>query len=216
MAVVRILGIDPGTQVVGFGCLECIDGEAPRSAAATPLAMRSANSVQANRVERLRSVEWGALRLGGRNRLVPDRLLALSRGFAELVARLQPDEVAIEEAFYGKSVQAALRIGEARGVLLAEAARHELAIHQYAPARIKRCVTGQGDASKESVARMVLRQLGELSGEGEQPPPGDATDALAVAMTRAEERRSPLLRQAAIAAAVDGRPVEFWPRRRRR
>lgn len=214
--MVRILGIDPGTQVVGFGCLECVDSDASRSAAAAPLAMRTANTVQPHRVERLRAIEWGVLRLGGRKRLVPERLLELSKGFAELVERLQPDELAIEEAFYGKSVQAALRIGEARGVILAEAARHDLAIHQYAPARIKRCVTGQGDASKESVAHMVLRQLGQLSGEGEQMPPGDATDALAVAMTRAEERRSPLVQQAAIAAANGGQPIEFWPRRRRR
>jgi len=215
VAAVRILGIDPGTQVVGFGCLECADGGDAPSGALAPMALRTANTVRLGSVARLRWIDCGVLRLGGRRRLLSERLLELSDRFRELLDRLEPDEIALEEAFYGRSVQAALRIGEARGVVLAEAARLQLVVHQYAPARVKRCVTGQGAASKELVATMVWRQLGQLGGTAVQPDAGDATDALAVAMTRAEERRSPLLQQARIAAAI-GEQVKLRPRRRRR
>lgn len=205
VAVVRILGIDPGTRVVGFGCLELPDGPADGLAdgagegtaagapSATPLALRAANVVRVGRSGALRAVECGVLRLGGREQPVAVRLLALCDQFRRLLARLAPDELALEEAFQGKSVPAALRIGEARGVVLAEAARAGLAIHQYPPARIKRCVAGHGSARKTVVATMVLGQLGTGPAAGQRLP-ADATDALAVAMTRAEERRSPLLR----------------------
>jgi crossover junction endodeoxyribonuclease RuvC len=120
-------------------------------------------------------------------------LLSLSEQFVSVVAELAPTEVAIEEAFFGKSVQAALRIGEARGVVLTESARAGLAVHQFAPARIKRCVAGHGAARKESVASMLQQLLPELSAAGSAPLPADATDALAVAWTRLEQLRSPLL-----------------------
>jgi crossover junction endodeoxyribonuclease RuvC len=81
--------------------------------------------------------------------------------------------------------------------VLAEASRAELAIHEYAPARIKRCVTGRGDAPKDVVADMVVRQLGQAAMAALVGMPRDASDALAVALTRVEERRSPLLQAAA-------------------
>jgi crossover junction endodeoxyribonuclease RuvC len=196
VAAIRILGIDPGTQVVGFGCLE-LSFEAGSSAAAAtaaaPLAMRASNVVRAGSgPDRLRPVECGVLRLGGRHDSVAHRLRELADRFRELVARLAPHELALEEAFYGKSAQSALRIGEARGVVLAEAARAELVIHEYAPARIKRCVTGRGDAPKDVVADMVARQLGAAGLQALAGMPRDASDALAAALTRVEERRSPL------------------------
>lgn len=194
MAVVRILGIDPGTQVVGFGCLELqVSASTPPSGGA-PLAMRASNVLRVGGTDRVRTVECGVLRLGTRNHTVPERLRELADRFRELVLRLQPHELALEEAFYGKSAQSALRIGEARGVVLAEASRADLAIHEYAPARIKRCVTGRGDASKDVVADMVLRQLGADALPSGLPR--DASDGLAAALTRVEERRSPLLQVA--------------------
>lgn len=193
MAAIRILGIDPGTQVVGFGCLELVFESAPSTSAAAPLAMRASNVVRAGAgADSLRLVECGVLRLGGRHDSVANRLRQLADRFRELVARLGPGELALEEAFYGKSAQSALRIGEARGVVLAEAARAELAIHEYAPARIKRCVTGRGDAPKDVVADMVARQLGAAGLQAMSGMPRDASDALAAALTRVEERRSPL------------------------
>ena len=97
-----------------------------------------------------------------------------------------PHEVALEEAFCGKSVQSALRIGEARGVVLATAHRSGLVVHQYPPARIKRRVAGHGAASKEAVSRMAVQALGVAGIDG----PADATDAVAVALCRVEERRA--------------------------
>ncbi|MEO6598177.1 MAG: crossover junction endodeoxyribonuclease RuvC [Planctomycetota bacterium] len=195
VAVVRILGIDPGTQVVGFGCLEVVLDGPRRSHGEVPIAMRAGNAVRLDGSGGgdVRLLASGVLRLGGRNADLADRLRSLADQFRELVALWQPCEVALEEAFYGKSVQAALRIGEARGVVLAESARAGLAVHQFAPARVKRCVTGRGAASKEAVASMV-GQLVRLHGSPlAADTPADATDALAVALTRLEQRRSPLL-----------------------
>ncbi len=191
MAVVRILGIDPGTTCVGYACLE-IALASPRAAGAAPLALRASNVRAADTSSGdARVVDCGVLRLGARGTPLTDRLFALDREFARLVDAHGPDEVALEEAFYGKSVQAALRIGEARGVILAGAARAAMTVHQFAPARIKRCVTGRGNATKEVVAAMVSRLVRLPSDVAELPR--DATDAVGIALTRIEQRRSPLL-----------------------
>jgi crossover junction endodeoxyribonuclease RuvC len=209
VAAVRILGIDPGTLVVGFGCLEVELAAASSSGAALPLALRTANAVRlrTDGGEGPRVVAAGVLRLGGKNQDITVRLCSLAEQFVALLARFAPDEIALEEAFYGKSVPSALRIGEARGVILAEAGRRDLAVHQFAPARVKRCVTGQGAASKETVAAMLGSLLpGAAAATRDWPP--DAADALAVALARVEERRSPML-----AIARDGGDV---PRTRNR
>lgn len=194
MAVLRILGIDPGTQVVGFGCLEVAVSVAAPQGGSAPMAMRGSNVVRVGGGhDGVRLLTAGVLRLGGRSVSLPQRLLALSDQLRALVAELSPDEVALEEAFHGKSAQAALRIGEARGVVLAEAARSGLAVFQFPPARVKRCVTGNGAAGKESVAAMIAQLV--QAGRSALPTslPLDASDAVAVAWTRLEERRSPLL-----------------------
>lgn len=193
MAVVRILGIDPGTQVVGYGCLEIAIG-GRRASCAAPLAMRASNVVRASGGDGdVRLIAAGVLRLGGRAVALPDRLRVLATEFRSLLAAHTPSELALEQAFYGKSVQAALRIGEARGVLLAEAAAAQVEVHQFAPARVKRCVTGNGASGKEAVAAMVRQFVAGAGGERVAGMPNDATDAVAVAWTRLEERRSPLL-----------------------
>ncbi len=190
--MVRILGIDPGTQVVGFGCLDMVVDGPRRSRGQLPLAMRASNIIQAGGgTGDITVAAMGVFRLGGRDTELPMRLLSLADQFRKLLQELAPTEVAIEQAFYGKSVQAALRIGEARGVVLAEAARCGLPVFQFAPARVKRCVTGRGAATKESVAAMVA-QLVPLGRRGVGMP-ADATDAVAVALTRVEERRSPMM-----------------------
>lgn len=197
--MVRILGIDPGTQVVGYSCLEVATGPSTgtvSSVRGVPLAMRGSNVVRAGSANAgdVRLVTAGVFRLGGRGTDLTRRLLSLSEQFAALIVELKPSEMAIEEAFFGKSVQSALRIGEARGVLLAESARFGLDVFQYTPARVKRSVTGHGAARKDSV-EMMLRSLIPAS---QMPLPGalpaDATDAIAVAWTRLEEMRSPLAR----------------------
>lgn len=186
----RILGIDPGTVVVGFGCIEQAAGAASSTSlaggAAMPLALRVTNLARtAGGSPRLRLVEAGALRFD-RSAPVAERLLQLALGLGALLERLLPAELALEEAFYGKSVQSALRIGEARGVVLAEAARRLVPVFQFTPARVKRAVGGHGGAGKEAVARMAA----QLLGLAQVPTPRDATDALAVALCRAEARRT--------------------------
>ncbi|MCR9247784.1 MAG: crossover junction endodeoxyribonuclease RuvC [bacterium] len=177
---------------MGYACLEITLAGARAVGADAPLAMRASNVRAADSgAGDARVVDCGVVRLGKRNSPLPSRLLALTGEFQQLVAAHRPHEIALEEAFYGKSVQAALRIGEARGVILAESARAGLAVHQFAPARIKRCVTGRGDASKEVVAAMVARLVRLPVGVGALPR--DATDAVGIALTRIEQRRSPEL-----------------------
>jgi crossover junction endodeoxyribonuclease RuvC len=199
VAVLRILGIDPGTQVVGYGCLELAVSGAVGGAHDAPLAMRGSNVIRPGGDGSVRLVGAGVLRLGGRDTALPARLLELARQLRSLLAAWAPGELALEHAFHGKSAQAALRIGEARGVVLAEAAAAGLAIHQFAPARVKRCVTGNGAAGKAAVGSMILHLLQGAGAASVAALPADATDALAIAWTRLEARRSPLL------AAAEGR-----------
>lgn len=192
VAAVRILGIDPGTQNVGFACLELRLSGTPRAVGERPLALRASNTVQAGSAGGdVHVVDLGVLRLGTSEVPLSARLLELMRQFRATLKEFAPDEVALEEAFYGRSVQAALRIGEARGVILAESAMAGVEVHQFAPARVKRCVTGRGDASKEMVAAMVGRLVRLPPGVADLPR--DATDAVGIALTRVEQRRSPLL-----------------------
>ncbi|MEY4672315.1 MAG: hypothetical protein RL148_99 [Planctomycetota bacterium] len=198
-------------MVAGFGCLEL--SESGAGTREVPIALRATNTLLVSGRSDLHLVEAGVLRLGRRGDTVAERLGELAVAFAALLDRLQPREVALEEAFAGKSIQSALRIGEARGVVLAESARRGLVVHQYPPARVKRCVTGAGAARKETVAAMLAQQIPGAAAVAAQWPE-DATDALAIALARAEERRSPLVQAAAVASALDeGTPLR-WRRRR--
>ena len=188
MAVLRILGIDPGTRVVGYACLEASLREAPSLVAReVPAFQRASNTLaRCPGLGPPTLVAAGSLELGGRKVSLPARLHCLAESLDELIGRFSPAELALEEAFFGKSVQAALRIGEARGVALAVAHRHGLSIHQYPPAKIKRAVAGRGAASKEAVAAMA----GQLLGVGTLTGSRDASDAVAVALCRLDDRRS--------------------------
>ncbi len=194
---VRILGIDPGSVVVGFACLEVDAGATVARAEAaaapggcgTPLALAAGNVVHRTSSSSARVAAAGVLRLGSSRVPIEDRLVALQRQLVALLERVGPDELALELAFYGKSAGAALRIGEARGVVLATARERGLPVHQFSPARVKRAVTGSGAASKDVVADLVCRQLALR----DLPSSRDVTDALAVAFCRTEERRDPRL-----------------------
>ncbi|MEY3161355.1 MAG: Crossover junction endodeoxyribonuclease RuvC, partial [Planctomycetota bacterium] len=96
MAAVRILGVDPGTMVAGFGCLELVD--ASGAARELPIALRAANTLMIAGRSDLRVVEAGVMRLGRRGDTVAERLGELAVAFAALLDRLQPREVALEEA----------------------------------------------------------------------------------------------------------------------
>ena len=155
----RLLGVDPGTQVLGWGVVE-LTGREPRL------------------------VACGALR-AKRSEGAPERLAHMADGLAEVIRRHRPDRAAVEKAFFGKSAASALRIGEARGVVLAELARAGVPVEEITPAEIKRAVAGQGNAHKRQVQRMVAAILGLA----ELPERLVASDALAVAVSLAHRRR---------------------------
>ncbi|MEM9799756.1 MAG: crossover junction endodeoxyribonuclease RuvC [Planctomycetota bacterium] len=154
-----VLGIDPGTLTVGYGAV--VDhSDGPRMLAA------------------------GALR-AGRSTDVPTRLGALRQEIDLLLRRLKPSVVVVEHAFTAINVQSALRVGEGRGVALASAAVHGAEVVQYQASEAKKCLVGDGSASKERVAQMVVAELSL----GRAPEPIDATDALALALTYVHRRR---------------------------
>lgn len=150
----RVLGIDPGSRVTGWGLVE-----------------RSGR--------RLRYVASGTIKTAG-SCSFPARLRAIHDGVRSLLREWQPDSVGLEQAFVSRNVQAALRLGEARGAVLVCVATEDVAVHEYAPATVKLAVAGSGAADKVQVARGVGYLLGL-----ENPQSGDATDALAVAVCHA-------------------------------
>jgi len=160
---VRVLGIDPGSRVTGWGLVEA----APRGA---------------------RRIAGGAALPVGRD--LAEKLGDLAAKVEGLLDEWQPSVVAVERAFVGRNASSALRLGEVRGALFAVAARRRIPVIDYPPATVKVAVTGSGRAEKDAVARGVALILGGTHA------PGDATDALAVAIchllhVRTAERLAP-------------------------
>lgn len=150
-----ILGIDPGTTTMGFGVIQQTQ-------------------------QQLCALQHGVVQLA-RYKTHTLKLQKIFEHTLRLVDTFRPDEVALEAPFYGKNVQAMLKLGRAQGVAMAAALVREIPITEYAPRSVKQAVTGHGHASKEQVARMltVLLQCATL------PEQLDATDALAVAVCHA-------------------------------
>jgi len=147
-----VLGIDPGTRIVGYGAV-VVAPSGPKLLAC------------------------GALR-AERDDDVPARLAFLRKELDLLIEKVRPTVVVVEQAFAARNVQSALRIGEGRGVVLACAAAAGAEIVQYPPAVAKKALIGNGAADKTQVAWMVAKVLGLA----EAPKPLDATDALALAL----------------------------------
>ncbi len=160
-----IMGIDPGTNVMGYGVLG-INGKRP--------------DVIVMGVIQLSKFESHYKRL--------HRIFERVTG---LVEQYLPDELAIEAPFFGKNVQSMLKLGRAQGVAMAAALSRDIPIAEYAPLSIKQAVTGSGAASKERVAEM-LRRLLNIPPEN-MPHLLDATDALAAALTHFYETGKPSL-----------------------
>lgn len=148
-----ILGIDPGTNMLGYGVLKATGKEV---------------KVEAMGVIDMRRCKDVYLKLGR----VFERVMGIIDSFL-------PDELAIESAFFGKNVQSMLKLGRAQGVAIAAAISREIPIHEYAPKEIKLALTGNGAAAKEQVAAMLQRML-HIPTES-MLPYLDASDALAVA-----------------------------------
>jgi crossover junction endodeoxyribonuclease RuvC len=151
---VKVLGIDPGTAVLGYGVVESGSGQCARL------------------------IECGTLTTRGRDPL-PARLRILHDGVSALLTRHLPDTLAIETAFYGRNVRTAVVLSHARGVILLAAEVVGVAVAEYSPALIKKTIVGRGAAIKPQVGYMVA-QLLRLKAA---PSPEDAADGVAVALT---------------------------------
>ena len=160
-----IIGIDPGTNIMGYGILG-IHGKTL--------------SVIAMGVIKLNKFESHYLRL----RRIFERITGL-------IEQYLPDELAIEAPFFGKNVQSMLKLGRAQGVAMAAALARDIPITEYAPLKIKQSITGNGGASKEQVAEM-LRRILNLKKE-QMPEFLDATDALGAALCHYYESSKPVV-----------------------
>lgn len=158
-----IIGIDPGTNVMGYGVLG-VRGRQPEVVALGALRFKAAES----HYLRLRRIHEDVL---------------------ELVARYLPDEMAIEAPFFGKNVQSMLKLGRAQGVAMVAALVRDIPVTEYEPRKIKQSITGNGAASKEQVQEM-LRRILNMS-RSELPRELDATDALAAALCHYYESDTP-------------------------
>ena len=177
-----VLGIDPGTAALGWGLID-------RTGATLLL------------------IDAGCLETSP-DLSLPDRLLAIHRFLGGLIARHDPEIVAVERLFFSRNAQTAFAVGQARGVVLLAAAETGRVVREATPSEVKVAVTGSGTADKEQVGRMVAVCLG-LSAV---PRPDDAADALAVAIWAANSERSdgratpgaPVMDRAAVAPIARG------------
>ncbi len=147
-----ILGIDPGTTVLGYGLIHVKN-------------------------KKISLINFGVIHLK-KLPTHPDKLKRIYDRLDGIINEFKPDEMAIEAPFFGKNVQSMLKLGRAQGVSIAAALRHNIPFEEYTPRRIKQAITGSGQASKEQVASM-LQKLLEFK---EIPKYLDATDGLAVAL----------------------------------
>ena len=155
----RVLGIDPGSRRTGWGVVQ-LEGT------------------------KLIPIGAGTIRVPEKLALA-ERLNLIHRGLTQVVDENGPAAIAVEEIFFAKYPNAALKLGHARGVALLVAAQSRLEVHEYPPAVVKRTVVGRGAADKTQVGRLVAALLGLKTA-----PEEDAADALAVAITHVQASRS--------------------------
>ena len=148
----KILGIDPGTQIAGYGVLEKIGSKT-------------------------RAIEYGSI-VAGKNVAFPEKLKTIYCKVMDIISKHHPDQMAIEEVFFGKNIKAAIKIGEGRGIIFLCAAFANIPITEYAATVVKKAVVGNGNAHKWQVQEMVKIILGLPEIQFSE----DASDALAIAI----------------------------------
>ena len=156
----RILGIDPGFAIVGWGIIDSERGN-------------------------LRPVAYGAITTPAHTPL-ESRLLTIQNDLESLIEKYKPDEMAIEELFFNTNITTGIAVAEARGVILCTAHRLGVKISEYTPLQVKQAVVGYGKAEKHQVIAMVTSIL-RLP---KPPKPDDAADAVAIAICHAQSRGS--------------------------
>ena len=155
----RILGIDPGSRVTGYGV---IDSDGNQHALVTQGVVKTRNC-----------------------RAFPEKLRLIHHGILEVMDECRPDQMVVESLFYAANVKSALTLGHVRGVAVLAGVERGLPVHEYSPLEVKQAVVGYGRADKEQVQKMVAVLLCLAS----PPEPHDAADALAVAICHAHQLR---------------------------
>jgi crossover junction endodeoxyribonuclease RuvC len=168
-----ILGVDPGTVVMGYAILKCTGST-------------------------LKMLHMDVLKLSTKKD-VYQRLEMIHDTINEVIKKHQPSVFAIEAPFFGKNVQSMLKLGRAQGVAIAVAMTHGLEVTEYSPKKVKQSITGNGNADKDQVWRM-LQTILKLD---EKPQYYDATDALAVALCHHYQLSSPM-------AKLAGKKLKGW------
>jgi crossover junction endodeoxyribonuclease RuvC len=160
----RILGVDPGSRLTGYGCVDVVG-------------------------QQLKLVTHGTLRLSntGGKAVIPleQRLLSIYEGLSEVIREFKPDIMSVEKVFFAKNAVSALKLGQARGATILTGMIHGLSIAEYSPSEVKLAVVGHGQADKEQVARMVQIILGK-----QEFTTADASDGLALAICHANAART--------------------------
>ena len=162
----RILGIDPGVAIVGFGVVDSEGGTQ-------------------------QMVQYGAINTPANTPLAA-RLVQIEQDLMELLQQFKPDEVAIEELYFSKNITTGIAVAHARGVILATVEKAGIPLYEYTPMQVKQAVVGYGLAEKNQVMDMTKRLLKLRS----VPKPDDAADALAIAICHARSATSLLRRVA--------------------
>lgn len=158
-----VLGIDPGTIIMGYGVVENQDGN-------------------------ISLVKYGVLNPPSRSP-IGERLSYIYKNLMEIIIKFQPREIAIEEPFFARNARTAFTIGRAQAVAILSAANSNIPCFEYTPAEIKQRVANYGASGKEQVQQMVMLQLGM----SQIPEPSDAADALAVALCHIQVRHLEIL-----------------------
>ncbi len=149
----RILGIDPGTGILGFGVIDIVKGKP-------------------------KLVDAGVVKTPAHTPL-DERLEDIFDSLTEIIAQTKPDVMSIEKLFFAQNVTTAISVAHARGVAMLTGRQAKLSVHEYTPLQIKQTLTGYGRADKKQMQEMVRMQLNLR----EAPKPDDCADALATALT---------------------------------
>jgi len=156
MSVKKVLGIDPGTGICGFGVVKFTTHKEPHMVTAGVISTPAHTPTA-------------------------DRLLDIYESLEQIIAETGPDEVSIEKLFFNQNITTGITVAEARGVCMLVARKHDLPIHEYTPLQIKQTMTGYGRAAKKDMQEAVRHFLNMK----EIVKPDDAADALAAAITHA-------------------------------
>ena len=158
----RILGIDPGFAIVGWGVIEYVG-------------------------TRFKVIGYGSIQTPS-DMKIEDRLSAIHTELSAIIDRFSPDVMAVEELFFNTNITTGIKVAQARGVILLAATQKKIRIAEYTPLQVKQAVTGYGRAEKKQVITMVTMLLGLQK----PPKPDDTADALAIAVCHAHTGESRL------------------------